>query len=540
MARDDEADKISSQNFKLKKGNVIDMKKNAWIILVSLSLFYFCAFNGGMLPVKIQASASRDPEIIRVPLNFTTIQAAVDYATSGDTVIVAPGIYQENLIINKSITIVGEDRNTTIIDGSIAQVVISMKTDNVTVQDLTVTKSFHGPNDLGISVENAAGVSINNVIVTDTTTGIGLRFCTNSVFSNNIITNNTVVGITCYFSGRNFFSKNAVYDNSIGILVYTSSSNVFTANTLSSNEQGISVVAGSRQNIFFHNNFEDTVSTDQSPNAQNIWSKNGEGNFWASYAGIDADNDGIGDPGYAYFVDKNNFDEYPLMGIFSEFTVTTNATYFVDIVSNSTISGFRYEIGRETGNKMITFNASGQTGQTGFCRMTIPTSIIDYPLTIITNEGQAQGNLLSASNQTDIYLYFTYSAENQTVTVFSSNDFQAYSSLLDKYNKLQADFNSLNTTYQNLLTSQNTTLQSLLSSYTLLLQDFTQLQNSYLNLNSSFQNDLSSQAETTQNLRNLVYVFAALTAAFLITAAYLSTRGQTPKKNKAQIIEERV
>lgn len=526
------------ENFIYKKGNVIDMKKHAWIVLVSLSLFYVFASNGGMLPVKLEASATRDPQIIRVPLNFTSIQAAVNYATSGDTVIVASGTYQENLVLNKSIAIVGEDRNTTIIDGSNAQTVISIESDNVTVQDLTVTKSLHGPNDLGISVENAAGVSITNVIITNTTTGIGMRFCTNSIFSNNIIADCTVVGITCYFSGRNFFSKNYVYNNSIGILVYTSGSNVFVANTLSNNEQGMSLAAGSRQNIFFHNNFEDVVSTDQSTNAQNIWSENGEGNFWISYAGTDANNDGIGDSAYPYIIDANNFDDYPLMGIFSEFTVTTNATYFVDVISNSTISSFRYEIGRETGNKMITFNANGQTGQTGFCRMTIPTSIIDYPLTIVTNEGQALGNLLSASNQTNAYLYFTYSGENQTVTVFSSNDIQAYNSLLDKYNKLQTDFDSLNATYQNLLISQNTTLQALLNSYTILLQNFTQLQNSYLNLNSSLQNNLSSQAETTQNLRNLAYVFAALTAAFLITASYLSTRGQTPKKTKAQIIEE--
>lgn len=512
------------------------MNKHEWILLVSLSLFYIFASNGSMLPLKVEASATRDPQIIRVPLDFTSIQAAVNNATSEDTVILAPGTYQENLILNKSIAIVGEDRNTTIIDGSNAQTVISIKSDNVTVQDLTVAKSVHGPNDVGISVENAAGVSITDVVIRETTTGIGLRFCTNSIFSNNIITNSTVVGITSYLSGRNFFSKNAVYGNSIGVFFYTSSSNVFVANTLSNNGQGMSLAAGSRQNVFFHNNFEDFVSTDQSPNAQNIWSRNSEGNFWTSYVGTDADNDGIGDS--AYLIDTNNFDDYPLMGMFSEFTATTNATYFVDIVSNSTISSFRYETGRETGNKMITFNANGQTGGTGFCRMTIPTSIIDYPLTIITNEGQAQGHLLTASNQIDAYLYFTYSSENQTITVFSSNDFQAYNSLLDKYNKLQADLDSLNATYQNLLISQNTTLQALLNSYTLLLQNFTQLQNSYLNLNSSLQNNLSSQAETTQNLRNLAYVFAALTAAFLITASYLSTRDQTPKKTKAQIIEE--
>ena len=49
--------------------------------------------------------------------NYTTIQSAIDDANSGDTVFVYSGIYFENVIVNKTISLTGEDRNSTIIDG---------------------------------------------------------------------------------------------------------------------------------------------------------------------------------------------------------------------------------------------------------------------------------------------------------------------------------------------------------------------------------------------------------------------------------------
>jgi parallel beta-helix repeat protein len=55
---------------------------------------------------------------IYVPDNYSTIQAAVDAASPGDSVIVRSGTYKENVIVNKSITLRGVDRNTTIIDAT--------------------------------------------------------------------------------------------------------------------------------------------------------------------------------------------------------------------------------------------------------------------------------------------------------------------------------------------------------------------------------------------------------------------------------------
>jgi len=49
---------------------------------------------------------------------------------------------------------------------------------------------------------------------------------------------------------------------------------------------------------------------------------------------------------------------------------------------------------------------------------------------------------------------------------------------------------------------------------------------------------LSNQSENAQNSRNLAYVFAALTAAFLVTTLYLSSRLYAAKKPKNYLGEE--
>jgi len=49
--------------------------------------------------------------------DYTKIQDAIDNASDFDTIFVFSGTYYETLIINKSINLLGEDRENTIIDG---------------------------------------------------------------------------------------------------------------------------------------------------------------------------------------------------------------------------------------------------------------------------------------------------------------------------------------------------------------------------------------------------------------------------------------
>ena len=89
------------------------------------------------------------------------------------------------------------------------------------------------------------------------------------------------------------------------------SNNYFVANnvTISQHYNGDSLVG---TNFFYHNNFlRWTWNQTATENSQNIWSQNGRGNFFESYAKVDINNDGIID--VPFTIDINNVDNYPLM-----------------------------------------------------------------------------------------------------------------------------------------------------------------------------------------------------------------------------------
>jgi len=89
----------------------------------------------------------------------------------------------------------------------------------------------------------------------------------------------------------------------------------------------------------------------------NVWDNGKEGNYWGYYPGQDLNEDGIGDTPNVIYV--NNRDNHPLMGMFSDFKITwKQETHHVTTICNSTISEFRFEVGTETGNKIISFNVT--------------------------------------------------------------------------------------------------------------------------------------------------------------------------------------
>jgi hypothetical protein len=115
---------------------------------------------------------------ITVPDNYSTIQGAIDAANSGDTVFVKSGYYPEQLSISKSISVIGEDRNRTIIDArqTYGNVVFITAAKNVTFANFTVGNNgrpeirFSGSGFIlmdGIRIGYAAdfGHIINNTVM---------------------------------------------------------------------------------------------------------------------------------------------------------------------------------------------------------------------------------------------------------------------------------------------------------------------------------------------------------------------------------------
>lgn len=126
-----------------------------------------------------------DIDAIRVPLDFFSVQDAVDSAQPGDLILIDPGVYTEEVVVDVAdIVIRGRDRNTVFIDGlHSATTGITVIADGVAIENMTV-RNYRGD---GIIVDGTAQrVPVNRFRALHVTTsntgqnGISLRNTTNA------------------------------------------------------------------------------------------------------------------------------------------------------------------------------------------------------------------------------------------------------------------------------------------------------------------------------------------------------------------------
>jgi hypothetical protein len=158
---------------------------------------------------------------IRVPKDQPTIQAGINAAKNGDTVLVSPGKYVENINFNgKAITVMSaEGPKITIIDGGTVAPVVVFTTNEDTH---SVVNGFTLQNGQGgISINSASPTLINNVIKNNTALnggGIGV------VDGSPVIAGSLIGGNSAQFGGGVFISgeskaqiiHNTVSNNSSG------------------------------------------------------------------------------------------------------------------------------------------------------------------------------------------------------------------------------------------------------------------------------------------------------------------------------------
>ncbi len=194
--------------------------------------------------------------------NYTRIQDAIDDASDGDTVYVYDDSspYYENLNVSKSIYLIGEDKNTTVIDGN--EYVINITADEVTISGFTVQDyrnvSF-GYIGL-ISIQSDYNIISGNIITGNTTYGIRMYQSEYNIISSNIITR-VSNGIDLSHNERNNnISRNIIKDCMSGIDLgwYTNNNSIF-GNTLTNNSFGITTAMFSINDIISQNNISDST-----------------------------------------------------------------------------------------------------------------------------------------------------------------------------------------------------------------------------------------------------------------------------------------
>jgi thermitase len=132
----------------------------------------------------------KSPQLIRVPSDYGTIQRAVNAANEGDTILVASGTYHENVqIVTSDLTIIGENKTSTIIDGGGKGNVMSVTADNVEINGFTIQNG--GKNNVGILLLGSDANTINNTVIIGNTYGLFLDTSPSTIARNNAITNNT-------------------------------------------------------------------------------------------------------------------------------------------------------------------------------------------------------------------------------------------------------------------------------------------------------------------------------------------------------------
>lgn len=110
---------------------------------------------------------------IHIPADQPTIQAGINVALTGDTVLVSPGTYQENIDFQgKAITVVSQSGpSVTVIDGGQAGPVVTFKTSEgnksilqgFTIQNGNATFAA-GYDGAGLSINDASPTIMGNII----------------------------------------------------------------------------------------------------------------------------------------------------------------------------------------------------------------------------------------------------------------------------------------------------------------------------------------------------------------------------------------
>ncbi len=294
---------------------------------------------------------------ITVPDDYSTIQSAINHASDGDSIFVKPGTYYEHLIVNKTITLVGENRNTTILDGGYIGIVINITRNGVNIAGFTIRRSGTvwniggAPYGAGIYMKNvtdchiygnkftqdAAAIQLEygadgNVIANNTMTSVSLGFGTfdaswNNFTDNNVASNSRGLGLNVN-SDYNTISGNRITATEWVIAVHACHYNNIAENYIANGQIGI-YLPDSSNNRVYHNQIVNNAlqaSLQGFPSHTNHWDNGypSGGNYWSNLAGTDSfsgphqnktGNDGIVDTPYT--IDVNNQDNYPLLHPYS-------------------------------------------------------------------------------------------------------------------------------------------------------------------------------------------------------------------------------
>ncbi|MBN1861047.1 MAG: right-handed parallel beta-helix repeat-containing protein [Candidatus Thermoplasmatota archaeon] len=196
------------------------------------------------------------------PGNYSRIQDAIDNASNGDTVFVFSGSYYEHVIVNKSITLIGENQESTIIDGNHTGNVMKIFANRVTLTGFTIQNSGNSMyNDKGLYIHSDNNTIID-CIISNNFRGIALEYAHGNLVSDNYVHhNNDGILIFGYTSWNRIVNNTFTYNDVTGIsmggdFIHYDRYETIADNVITKNSYGIDT-AGTTDSLIIRNTITD-------------------------------------------------------------------------------------------------------------------------------------------------------------------------------------------------------------------------------------------------------------------------------------------
>lgn len=295
-------------------GNMMK-KVVSWLFIIALA----CMILSGCVEEKTveEKTSQFDPNgnlvVIEGKGKYNFIQDAIDAASDGDTINVHNGIYRETLVLNKSINLVGENKDKTLLvnNGSILEdsVIIWVTANNCSVKGFKIEFFNTSSDTVGIKVSSSGNIISDNTILYTSHGNDKYAIYVDRYSENNSIIHNNIsessYGIYITYAFYNDVSRNIIVNSSYGIYLRNTYISTVSWNNISSCLQGIRLkgatgskifrnmvvgnlygmylCCGTQGNTVYYNTFNQSTKENANDTFSNKWDNGEVGNYWDDY-----------------------------------------------------------------------------------------------------------------------------------------------------------------------------------------------------------------------------------------------------------------
>jgi len=221
------------------------------VSVVSLFVLLSCLMSVRFNLVEVRAPSDYPVHNLDTGMNYRTIIEAVEASETldGHTIFVENGVYFELIFIDKSISLIGESRESTIIDGSNVGTVVTIMANNTAIRNFTIRNSGTKPWHFGIDLQSVQDVKIEGNVITNT--GGVYEISSNDIAFNDNIMNYNRYGLYVLLSNNNDITANVMENNHYGMLISECNGNILSNNTMKNNVYNFGILGYSLQD-FIH------------------------------------------------------------------------------------------------------------------------------------------------------------------------------------------------------------------------------------------------------------------------------------------------